>query len=82
MDGTVGNKQKRLILSTTVSFLDSIQSEEEAKFKVPSPRGAGDFPIANSFCCKKTVVRVQVAQGQLLRRHRLSADISRATSPS
>lgn len=33
-----GSKQKKLFLSTTISF-------SETKFKVPGPRGAGDFPI-------------------------------------
>jgi hypothetical protein len=39
----VGNKQKKLTLSTTSSFLDS---SLQRNFKIPGPRGTEDFPIA------------------------------------
>jgi hypothetical protein len=42
----VGNKQKKFILSTTISLSDSFNQREKNKFKVPGLRAAGDFPMA------------------------------------
>ena len=38
----IGNKKKKLTLSTTISFL-------KTEFKIPGPRGLGDFPIVDLF---------------------------------